>query len=230
MKLCNDSTTCLSECRNTDCDEESRLCFFQNTDSLCVHTAAVRSGSWTRLLVRRGLHRIQVRNAQLRLSTSLKYCISTQNLYFLCDIKRQLAQPCVVKWWINEPWIDLFSIGMFKTGTALVQTNYGKLFNPSLLNLSSWKSCWDMKIRHASQCDMFFFNMPVLSRLKSWHLQLKIFICWVWLSCLLLQVHCVALHSAHWASDPLVSGQMFASDAAVRKTGTNSLRDCPACL
>lgn len=100
---------------------------------------------------------------------------SIKIFYFLCDIKRQLAQPCVVKWWINEPWIDLFSIGMFKTGTALVQTNYWKLFNPSLLNLSSWKSCWDMKIRHASQCDMFFFNMPVLSRLKSWHLQLKIF-------------------------------------------------------
>lgn len=43
-----------------------------------------------------------------------------------------------------------------------------------------------------------------------------------------LQVHNVVLHSSHRASDPLVSGQMFASDATVRQAGTNSVWDCPA--
>lgn len=43
-----------------------------------------------------------------------------------------------------------------------------------------------------------------------------------------MQVNSVALHSSHWASDPLVSGQMFASDATLCQGRTNIVWDRPA--
>lgn len=97
-------------CQNAAyCDKELRLCFFQNRDSLCVHAAAVRSGSRPRLLVRRGLRRIQVRHAQLLLVWNTVFQLSTKKkkiVFLVWHKETTLAvQPCVVKWCINEPWI-----------------------------------------------------------------------------------------------------------------------------